>query len=310
MAEKRMKLIINPNADMGNAWRQATELRPIADEYGGADWTGTVYPTHAMELAHQAALDGYKIVIAVGGDGTVHEVINGLMKVPAAKRPQLGIVPLGSGNDFAHALGMSDYPDLALKQVLTGKVRKIDLGVIEDEHGRIEYWNNTINIGFGGSVNIYSHSLPVVRGFLMYFVAVLLTIIRHYDILRVTVETNGEKWEEDMIMLAVCNGAREGGGFVTAPGAEIDDGVLNYTAVRKVSRAMMFRLIPEFMKGSQGRFKQIRMGEIKQMEIRCPQPLTLHTDGETYAGFRSDVHHLKIKVVPKALEVLVPAEKA
>lgn len=310
MPAKRMKLIINPNADMGNAWRQATDLRPIADEYGGADWTGTVYPTHAMELARQAAEDGYELVVAVGGDGTVHEVINGLMQVPAAKRPQLGVVPLGSGNDFAHALGMSDHPDQALKQVLTGRIRKIDLGVIEDEHGRKEYWNNTINIGFGGSVNIYSHSLPVVRGFLMYLVAVLLTIIRHYDVLEMKVESNEGQWEEDVIMLAVCNGAREGGGFVTAPGAEIDDGVLNITVVRKVSRPMMFRLIPEFMKGSQGRFKQVRMGQIKQMDIRCPQPLTLHTDGETYAGFASNVHHLKVKVLPKALDVLVPSETA
>ena len=307
MATKRMKLIINPNADMGNAWRQASELRPVADELGGADWAGTVYPTHATQLAHQAAQDGYEIVVAVGGDGTVHEVVNGLMQVPAQKRPKLGVVPIGSGNDFANALGMSKYPDKALKEMLTGKVRQIDLGLVEDEHGRKEYWNNTINIGFGGSVNIYSHSLPIVRGFIMYFVAVLLTIIRHYDVLQMKVTTDKESWEEDVMLLAVCNGAREGGGFVTAPGAEIDDGVLNFTAVKKVSRPMMFRLIPEFMRGTQGRFDQIKMGTLKEISIECPQPLVLHLDGETFAGFRSDVHNLKMKVLPKALDVLVPA---
>ena len=88
----RTKFIMNPNADMGNAWRQALDLRPIAEEHGGADWAGTVYPTHATELARQAGLDGYDLVVAVGGDGTVHEVINGIMSLPAEKRPRLGVV--------------------------------------------------------------------------------------------------------------------------------------------------------------------------------------------------------------------------
>lgn len=305
-AKKRVKLIINPNADMGHAWQQASDLRPVADEYGGADWAGTVYPTHATELARQAAEEGYEIVVAVGGDGTVHEVINGLMQVPASKRPKLGVVPLGSGNDFAHVLGMHEKADRALKQIMTATPRKIDLGVVEDEHGRKEYWDNTINIGFGGSVNIYSHSLPVVRGFLMYFVAVILTIFRHYDVLEMTLKTDKDEWQQDVMMLAICNGPREGGGFETAPDAEIDDGMLNFTAVKKVSRAMMLRLIPEFMNGTQGKFKQIQMGELKNIEIDCPQPLILHLDGETYAGFASDVHNLRIKILPKAIEVLAP----
>jgi len=306
MAAKRTKLILNPNADMGNAWRLATDLRPIADELGGADWAGTVYPTHATELAHQAGLDGYDLVIAVGGDGTVHEVINGLMQLPADKRPVFGVVPIGSGNDFAHAAGIETRPDLALKQALTGQARKIDIGVIEDEHGRKEYWDNSVNIGFGGSVNIYSHSRPWLRGFLMYFVAVLEVMISRYDVLPMKIVSDGEHWEDDLMMLAVCNGPREGRGFVTAPGAKIDDGVLNFTAVQKVSRPMMFRLIPEFMRGSQGNFSQVRMGKVKQVEIRCAEPLTLHTDGETFAGFASNVHYLKIQVLPQALELIAP----
>ena len=111
------------------------------------------------------------------------------------------------------------------------------------------------------------------------------------------------------MMLAVCNGPREGRGFQTAPGAVIDDGLLNYTAVKKVSRPMMFRLIPEFMSGSQGKFEQVRMGKIKVIEIDCEVPLTLHTDGETWAGFSSNVHHLKISVLPGALELMRPDKK-
>ncbi len=306
MAAKRVKLIINPNADMGAAWRHASALRPLADQYGGADWAGTVYPGHAMELARQAGEDGYELVVAIGGDGTVHEVINGLMQVPKAKRPKFGVVPLGSGNDFAHAIGVDPRPEVALTQVFTEGSRRIDLGVVEDDHGRLEYWNNTINIGFGGSVNIYSHNLPVVRGFLMYFVAVLMTIIRNYNVLEMDITTDKEKWSEGMIMLAVCNGHREGGGFITAPDAKMDDGLLNYTAAGAVSRLFMFRMIPEFMRGTQGKFSQVKMGTLKEMQIQCKQPMTLHTDGEIWAGFGSNVHHLKIRVLPAELEIVAP----
>jgi len=114
MPMHKTKLIINPNANMGSAWRIAADLRSIVEEFGGADWSGTVYPTHAIELAKQAAQDGYEMIIAVGGDGTVHEIINGIMQVPAQKRPRVGVVPLGSGNDFAYAVGMKTDPFEAL----------------------------------------------------------------------------------------------------------------------------------------------------------------------------------------------------
>jgi diacylglycerol kinase (ATP) len=101
---KKIKLILNPTANHGRSMQIAADLRPLMSEHT-ADWSGTEYPGHAIELARQAGEQGYDLVVAVGGDGTVHEVINGLMQVPAKTRPALGIVPLGSGNDFAHILG-------------------------------------------------------------------------------------------------------------------------------------------------------------------------------------------------------------
>jgi len=97
---RKIKIILNPMADMGNAWRVARDLRSITEQHGGVDWSGTVYPGHAIELAKQS--EGYDMVIAMGGDGTVHEVMNGLMQIPEDKRPILGVVPVGSGNDFGH----------------------------------------------------------------------------------------------------------------------------------------------------------------------------------------------------------------
>ena len=93
---RKVKIILNPMADMGNAWRVARDLRSITEQHGGVDWSGTVYPGHAIDLAQEAGKQGYDMVIAMGGDGTIHEVINGLMKVPEEKRPILGVVPVGS----------------------------------------------------------------------------------------------------------------------------------------------------------------------------------------------------------------------
>ena len=121
MPRRKTKLILNPNADLGRAWRWASDLRSIVEEFGGADWTGTVYPTHASELASQAVEQGYEVVVAVGGDGTVHEVINGLMQFPPERRPILGVVPMGSGNDFAHNVGIESRPEVAMRQVFAGK---------------------------------------------------------------------------------------------------------------------------------------------------------------------------------------------
>lgn len=305
MPRHRAKLIINPNADIGRAWRLAGDLRPIVEEFGGADWTGTVYPTHAISLAQQAAEEGYELVIAIGGDGTVHEVINGLMQVPAERRPLLGVVPMGSGNDFAHNIGIKKRPELAMRQVFIGQPRKVDLAVVEDEHGRREYWNNTLGIGFDATVTIRSRNLTFLRGLMIYLVAVIQSIMLNHDAPLFHLKTDEEEWKENKLMIVLCNGPREGGGFFVAPEARIDDGCLDYVTITRVSRLMMFRLIPEVMKGKHGRFPQVRMGTFRTLNLTADRPLHIHTDGEIFAGFGTDIRRLSVKVLPEALEVVV-----
>src|SRR5574342_904793 len=219
---RKVKIILNPMADMGNAYKVANDLRPIIAEYGRADWSGTVYPTHATELAEQTGEQGYDMVIAMGGDGTVHEVVNGLMHIPAEVRPVLGVVPVGSGNDFAHSIGVPMDSPRALAHALKGEPSTVDIGLMTDEHGRKEYFDNTVGVGFDAVVTIRSHKLPVVRGFLMYLTAVIQTIILNHEPARMKLEADGERWEQTNLMVTVCNGPREGGGFLVAPEAKID----------------------------------------------------------------------------------------
>lgn len=305
MPKHEVKIIVNPNADLGRAWRWASELHPIVKQYGGADWSGTVYPTHALELARQAGEAGYKLVIAVGGDGTVHEVINGLMMLPADQRPKLGIVPFGSGNDFAYAAGVDHGSARALKQVFTGKPKRIDVARLEDDRGLVEYVDNTVGIGFDATVNIRSRKFTMVRGFFVYLIAVLQTILLNHEAPRMRVKTDREQWDEEMLMLVLCNGRREGGGFIVAPEARPDDGLFDYAAIHRVSRAMMLRLVPEVMRGTHGRFKQVSLGKLSRLELETDRAITIHTDGEIFAGFGTNVRRISLQVLPGEIEVVV-----
>ncbi len=300
-----VKLIVNPNADLGRAWHAAADLRPVVEEFGGVDWTGTLYPTHAIDLARQAAEEGYELVIAAGGDGTAHEVANGLMQVPRERRPRVGVVPIGSGNDFSHAIGMDPRPAYALRQIMNGAPKAIDVGLLRDERGRQEYWVNALGIGFDTTVTIRSRRITLLRGFLIYLVAVIQTILFNHEAPLMQVSTDREKWEQNMLMLVLCNGPREGGGFHVQPEARPDDGVFHYAGVYKVSRPMMFRLLPEVMKGTHGRFKQVRMGQFTHMELKADRPLYVHTDGEIYAGFGVDLRSLSVEILPSELEIQI-----
>jgi len=301
---RRTKIILNPMADMGHAWRVARDLRPIVEEYGQADWSGTVYPTHASELARLAGEQGYERVVAIGGDGTVHEIINGLMQLPEEKRPVLGVVPVGSGNDFSHALGVPRQPDHALSLALHGTASPIDIGLMIDEQGRQEYFDNTLGIGFDAIVTIRSHRLPLVRGFLMYLIAVLQTILLNHSPARMHIEADGEQWEQSILMLTLCNGPREGGGFLIAPQARVDDGLLHYAMIQKINRLMMLRLVPEVMKGTHGRFKPVRLGACRKISLRSDRPMYIHADGEIVTSFGSNLRQVNFQIQPGALRVV------
>ena len=303
---RKVKIILNPMADMGNAWRIARDLRSITEQHGGVDWSGTVYPGHAIELAKQAGEQGYDLVIAMGGDGTVHEVVNGLMKVPEEKRPVLGVVPVGSGNDFAHGINTSKKPTEALASTLNGNVSAVDLVLMTDQHGRQEYIDNTLGIGFGAIVTIRSHRIPLIRGFLMYLTSVIQTIVLDHNPIHMQIETDQETWEQKVIYLVLCNGPREGGGFLIAPEAKIDDGIIHYAMITDVSRAMMFRIVPEVMKGTHGRFKQVKMGTCKKFSLTANRPLYIHADGEIFSGPGSDLRKVHFEVQPGALKVVKP----
>lgn len=303
--KKKIKMIFNPHSDRGRSWDRAAYLQSVLKRHGGASWSASEYPGHAVELAEQAAAEGFEIVTAVGGDGTVHEVINGLMRYPQETRPTLAVVPIGSGNDFSANNGIPLLTEEAIERVFLGEYKHIDIGLISDNSGKSEYWDNTLGIGFDATVTLYSYQITRLQGFAMYLWAVIQTIIRNHDAPRMRITTDEEQIDENVLMFVACNGPREGGGFHVAPEAIPDDGFFHYAMIEHVSRPMMFRLIPEVMNGTHGRFKQVRMGKFQTLELKSERPVMIHLDGEIFAGFNSNVTDIQLSLLPGELKVII-----
>jgi len=311
-----LKLILNPVADNGHAAEMNEVLHTRVEEHARAaagsgldyqlTWIQTEYPRHATELARTAAEEGFDMVVAIGGDGTVHEIVNGLMTIAADRRPKLGVLPIGSGNDFAHNVGVAIDVEQAVANLFGGAVRRIDVGVIRDASGRSEYWDNTIGIGFSGVVNLITRSITRIRGFLMYFTAVVRTILFHPQRLHATIQIDtNQPFERHVSMLSVCNGPREGGGFPVVPDAKMDDGLLSFAVLRQSSRLQMFYLLPIVMNARHTGLSQFFIfGTAKYLRFETREPLTIHVDGEVFATEANDVRMVEFEAMPAALEVI------
>ncbi len=301
---RRVLLIFNPGARRGRAQGLASTLRPTIEHRAGAEWAETQHPGHATALAEQAGRRGVEVVAAIGGDGTVHEVVNGLMRLPPQERPMLAAVPIGSGNDFSASVGVPQQCFEALERLFSGEPTAVDVGLARFPSGRHEYFTNALGIGFDAKVTYYSYRITRVQGFAMYLWAVLQTIVRSHEAPRLTLRIDDQHLEQEALMLVLANGRREGGGFLVAPDARPDDGLLDFAMVENVSRLMMIRLIPEVMRGTHGRFRQVRLGRFRTLELQADRPLTIHMDGEMIAGLTSDITELQAEVCPKALQMI------
>jgi diacylglycerol kinase (ATP) len=302
----RIRIIFNPEADRGRSYQTAGDLHQLSSEWGGADWIGTDYPGHAVELAAEAVRDGYETVVAMGGDGTVHEVVNGLMRAEESRRPRLGVVPLGSGNDFAGGAGIPLDPPAALRRIFQNpRVKPIDAGCIRDGSGRTEYWCNATGIGFDAAINIQSRAIPWLHGFWMYFAATLRTIVLRYDRPHWELEIDGRKLSGRYLMLTLGNGTREGGGFRTTPDAKMDDKELDYLLVDSISRLRMLRMIPEVMRGTHGAFPEAHLGRFHTLRLRSDRALPIQSDGEMFAPYAAEVREVEVRIIPGALQVIV-----
>jgi YegS/Rv2252/BmrU family lipid kinase len=263
----------------------------------------TRQPGHARLLARQAADEGYDLVVAAGGDGTVHEVVNGLMRGDRAD-VALGVLPIGSGNDFAFGFGIPLQLEVAVARLFQGQLQAVDLGRVEDERGRFEFFQNNLGIGFDAVVVIRSETITRVHGFMMYLLAALQTIVQYYQTHRLEIRFDEELVRQESLFLALGIGPRGGGGFLLTPDAKTDDNLIDSCLVNPISRLTMLRLLLRGMKGTHVTSPHVGMRQSRRIAVQSQTPLPIHVDGEMFAYPRDNVYQVTITSVPAAIEVI------
>ena len=300
----RTKVILNPWADRGRGAQQAALIQQVAQQYGGVDLVESGHPGHAIELARQAADDGYDVVVAAGGDGTISDVVNGLVR-GSKGIAKLGIIPIGSGNDLAWSLGVSTDVETAVHQFFNGSPKTIDLARIEDDQGNFRIVDNNIGIGFDAIVVIETETITRIHGFLMYLTAVLRTIATYSQMPNVTAYFDDEKIEQQIMMISFGVGPRGGGGFLLTPDAKQNDDLIDTLTANKMGRLRMISLLLKVFNGSHVHSKLVTMRQNKQIRVRANHPLPIHTDGEVFAYPQDNVQEITVTSLPAAIDVIV-----
>lgn len=302
----RIRLIVNPTAGKGAAGRMLPQIQELLRQaQGDYDLQQTERPGHAIELAQQAAREGCQVVAAVGGDGTLNEVINGLMAVRAAGGPipTLGIMPVGRGNDFAFSMGVDMDLAAGCYALTNGGRRRIDIGKLTGgffPEGR--YFGNGIGIGFDAMVNYEAARMRFLSGFSNYFAAMLKSLIVHFKAPLVEIDCDGQTTTRRTMMISVMNGRRLGGGFLVAPNGQADDGLFDVSIIRSLSRPAAFGLIPRFINGTQLSHPAVQFSRVRRLRVRAIEGyLPAHGDGEMFSLNGSQ---LEIEIIPDTLELI------
>lgn len=291
-----IKLIANPIAGRG----RGREVLPAAEEalrrQGLQVATEvTTRPLEAMEIARRAAEEECELVVALGGDGTSHEVANGLLS-SGNSEVALGMIPIGTGNDFATMFDTPTDLEAVAHRLREGKTRLIDIGRVGER-----YFVNVLGIGFSALAAVESLKIQhFLSGLPLYLAAILITL-REYQIPHITVEFDGQRLSMPMTLLEVANGKREGGGFLIAPDAENDDGLFDICLARGLGRLEILRLLPELMRGTHVDKEPVTMAKARRVILDSPDPLPVHVDGEI---LYTDAHHLEIEIIPHHLRVI------
>ena len=289
-------IIINPISGGVSpaAGRARAQLaRAVVDRHGDpAEVFITERAGHARELAKAAVRRRARLVLAWGGDGTINEVASGL----AFDEVPMGIVPAGSGNGLALELGISLSPEQAIADALAAEARPMDLGEVNDR-----LFANIAGIGFDAHVaSQFNAPGNRQRGFAKYAAITFRSLWEYVaDDYRIT--TDHGRFDVHAVLVTIANSAQFGNGARIAPGAKVDDGLLDLVVVGERSRLRTCLQLPRLFNGTIGQTAGCTMSRIRHATIESDHPMSFHVDGEPVSGGKS----LHVRVHPGALRVAV-----
>jgi diacylglycerol kinase (ATP) len=293
-------VIYNPAAGRGRTRRL---IRRLGRRAGGRfDFCPTAGPGGGAAAAERAIAAGHTTIIAAGGDGTVHEVANGILR---AGRPEVvfGVWPAGSANDYAYALNVEgDWP-MCPDWPKRLSVMRADVGRVTGG-GRDKFFVNGLGVGFNASVTLEAHGIRQLRGMALYGVAFVRAVWKHFLSPRLVVMIDGVSLERETLALTISLGKREGG-FLVTPKAELDDGRFDYVHAGRLGRFEALRMLPRMAAGTlPDDHPLIRQGRCSAVRVSGDTALRVHIDGEFFCLTDDNVHEIAVDLLPGAIRVL------
>lgn len=297
----KTRLIVNPVSGTDAAPGYLPEMNErLRDAFGEIDIVMTVAAGDALNLARRSAEEGYERLFVAGGDGTLNEVLNGVAGVGGGlSRVTFGIIPLGTGNDFAAALGLPEDVEGAVEAMLAGRTIQTDVGVLNDRH--------FVNVSAGGFIAEVSDAvnpqLKSVAGKFAYIIGGAQVLMDYEPVgarVRATLE-DGRVVEREagVQMFAVCNSRLVGGGQPIAPTALIDDGALDVCIVEAVPTLEFISLLGSVSGGGHIEDERVAYFRVREIELRFDRTVKVNTDGEVL-----EAEECRYRLLPRAARFL------
>ena len=297
----RFFAIVNPAAGGGKSAKLAGPALARLREKGlHIDVIASTGPGHAVQLARESYAQGYRKFLAVGGDGTAHEILNGVFaNKPAAERISLGFLPLGTGNSF-----LRDFTDqgaeASLDALLSNRTRPVDLIRLTHASGEI-YSFNILSVGFTADVGALTNRVFKPLGHLGYLFGVLVGVVqlkRRAFVLRSDDET---EWDTRRSLFLTFNNSKyTGGTMLIAPDADPSDGLIEFVRWGPIGRLGLLRMLPKLYDGTHVRHPLASRKAVKHVEFKIPVPVDVLIDGEIFS-----LECKSLDILPSAVDVYV-----
>lgn len=292
----KVLLVYNSHAGHGFAGKILSQVETAFNEnLIEFDIQLTNYPGHGIEIVKNANLSKYDGLVAAGGDGTLFEVINGYFQNPSGVKIPIGVLPVGTGNAFARDLELDNTLwKSAIKIIAKQNTRKVDVGKFHT-HGQDYYYLNILGLGFVADVTKIAHKLKLFGNIAYTFGVLFRTIFLSAE--RMTFEIDGQKFEHDCTFVEISN-TRYTANFLMAPNAVIDDGLLDVTIAKKLSRRRLLQSFPKIFTGEHVNMPEVETYQAKSIIIKSESPKILSPDGELIG-----ITPVEIECLQKAIEI-------
>lgn len=292
MKDLRYLFIINPAAGQGRTAEFFHSIKRLIDRHNVPyEHKFTTAPGEATALARAAQSKGYTHVVSVGGDGTSHEIVNGIIGSSLV----FGALPSGSGNDFPKSAGIPLDAERAAETIFSGFERRVDIGMLGEE-----YFINGLGIGLDGSVSHRFKSLKRMRGQFGYLIGAVQEALS-FKGFGVDLKIDGWSYSGVLLLTGASNGVYQGGKFKLAPDASIDDGFLDFHIIKDMPSLERLLKIPKVLQGTHSGLAEVELRRGSMMEISLACEVPAHMDGEPF--YLKPGKH-KVEVVPGALRIM------